>query len=180
MEDMTLEQILEQANVDGTLVSSDSNALFAVIGAFTIVAILILVILAVINVVARWKMVKKMGGAGWSQIVPVYSEWVLSSAAGCAQALCIAFTALDAVSYLFGAIDGDSFQMLAGACGVALFVIRCIVLNQVAKRFGKGTGFTVGLVILPTIFYAILGFGSAQPVEDDADQMAPRSQEALA
>lgn len=169
MEDMTLEQILEQANVDGTLVSSDSNALFAAIGAVSIVVILIFIALAIVNVVARWKTVNKLGGAGWSQVVPIYSEWVLSSVACCAQNLCIAFTALDAASYLFGAIDGDSFQMIAGACGVALFVIRCIVLNQLAKRFGKGTGFTVGLVILPTIFYAILGFGSAQPVETDAE-----------
>lgn len=169
MEDMTLEQILEQAGVDGTLATSDSNALFAALGAISIVVILIAIAIAIVNVIARWKMINKLGGAGWSQVVPIYSEWVLSSAAGCAQALCIAFTALDATSYIFGAIDGDSFKMIAGACAFALFVIRCVVLNQLAKRFGKGTGFTIGLVVLPTIFYAILGFGSDQPVEADAE-----------
>lgn len=31
-----------------------------------------------------------------------------------------------------------------------------------AKSFGKDAGFTVGLVLLPTIFYMILGFGKAE------------------
>jgi hypothetical protein len=32
----------------------------------------------------------------------------------------------------------------------------------VAKSFGKGVGFGIGLLLLPIIFFPILGFGSAQ------------------
>ena len=31
-----------------------------------------------------------------------------------------------------------------------------------AKAFGKGIGFILGLIFIPNIFYLILGFGGAQ------------------
>jgi uncharacterized membrane protein YhaH (DUF805 family) len=37
------------------------------------------------------------------------------------------------------------------------FVVTVIVYLDVAKSFGRGAGFTVGLVFLPIIFLAILG-----------------------
>jgi uncharacterized membrane protein YoaK (UPF0700 family) len=42
------------------------------------------------------------------------------------------------------------------------FVIYIIAMIELAKIFGKGTGFTVGLVLLSYIFLIILAFGSAQ------------------
>ena len=38
---------------------------------------------------------------------------------------------------------------------------RINVRFDVAKNFGKGTGFGIGLAFLGFIFYPILGFGSA-------------------
>ena len=42
------------------------------------------------------------------------------------------------------------------------FIISIIVIAGVAKNFGKGVGFILGLIFLPFIFYPILGFGDAQ------------------
>ena len=36
------------------------------------------------------------------------------------------------------------------------------VANLLSKSFGKGVGFTLGLLLLPFVFYPILGFGSSQ------------------
>ena len=41
---------------------------------------------------------------------------------------------------------------------IALFIIGI----DMAKSFGKGTGFGIGLALLGPVFYAILGFGDAQ------------------
>jgi len=38
------------------------------------------------------------------------------------------------------------------------YIILCIDL---AKSFGKGVGFAIGLILLSVIFFPILGFGSA-------------------
>lgn len=40
-------------------------------------------------------------------------------------------------------------------------VVLAIVSIDLAKRYGKGTGFGIGLWLLPPIFYMILGFGSS-------------------
>jgi hypothetical protein len=37
-----------------------------------------------------------------------------------------------------------------------------VVAFNVAKAYGKGAGTGLGLIILPFIFFPILGFGSAQ------------------
>jgi uncharacterized protein DUF5684 len=41
------------------------------------------------------------------------------------------------------------------------FVLFIIVAVDLAKSFGKGGGFAVGLILLPIIFFPILAFGSA-------------------
>ena len=42
------------------------------------------------------------------------------------------------------------------------FIIIIIVMNDLSKSFGKGVGFTLGLVFLLPIFILILGFGGAR------------------
>jgi hypothetical protein len=41
-------------------------------------------------------------------------------------------------------------------------VIFVIFYNEVSKAFGKGTGFTVLLIVLPLIGFPMLAFGSAK------------------
>ncbi len=130
-----------------------------------LIALVIVVAIVVFLIVGRWKTVKKLGGHGWSQLIPVYGEWELSINAGCEKALCIALTALSAISIFSQVTNIEAVQGIAGLCGLALFVITILVAYKVARRFGKGKGFTVGLVLLPAIFYAILGLGSAMPNE---------------
>ena len=42
------------------------------------------------------------------------------------------------------------------------FIIAIILLIDLAKSFGKGVGFGIGLLFCGIIFFPILGFGSAQ------------------
>lgn len=132
-----------------------------------LICLLIAVVLCVLHIVGRWKTVKKLGGHGWSQIIPVYADWEMSSKAGCEKALCIAFTVLSGITLVSNVVKNETLQAIAGLCGLATFVIGIMVAYKVACRFGKGKGFTVGLVILPTIFFAILGLGSAQATDSE-------------
>jgi hypothetical protein len=61
---------------------------------------------------------------------------------------------VDAFDY-FPAADTD-----LGA--IASIVLSVMVMIELAKAFGKGTGFALGLVFLGFIFFPILGFGDAQ------------------
>jgi hypothetical protein len=42
------------------------------------------------------------------------------------------------------------------------FIIAILVTLELAKVFGKGGGFAVGMIFLPFVFYPILGFGEAR------------------
>ena len=42
------------------------------------------------------------------------------------------------------------------------FMVLIILIIDLAKSFGKGVGFGIGLLLLAVIFFPILGFGSAQ------------------
>lgn len=44
---------------------------------------------------------------------------------------------------------------------IANIVVSVMLCLKMAKSFGKGAGFGVGLIFLSTIFYAILAFGNA-------------------
>ena len=49
--------------------------------------------------------------------------------------------------------------------------ILLIVANfKIAKKFGKGTGFALGLWFLPIIFYPILAWGDAQYQEEVSEE----------
>lgn len=54
---------------------------------------------------------------------------------------------------------------------IAQFVMNIIVLNDLARTFGKESAYTIGLVLLGIVFWPMLGFGESVPVdtEDDSD-----------
>ena len=94
--------------------------------------------LGVLIVVALWKVYEKAGKPGWAALIPFYNAYVLIRIAG-----------------------RPGWWLLLYFVPLANIVIAIIVAIDVAKAFGKGTGFGVGLAFLAFIFYPILGFGDA-------------------
>ncbi|MDP3772691.1 MAG: DUF5684 domain-containing protein [Gemmatimonadales bacterium] len=100
-----------------------------------------LVWLAVIVVVIAgvWKTFEKAGKPGWACLVPIYNAWVVLAIAG-----------------------KPGWWLLLLLIPVVNLIVGILVSIAVAERFGKGTGFGVGLALLGFIFFPILGFGDAQ------------------
>jgi hypothetical protein len=116
--------------------SSGSPALFA---AFFGVMMIPGLIAWVITIVGMWKTFEKAGKPGWAAIIPIYNVIVMLE------------------------IVGKPIWWLV------LFIIPCVnivfaiwTINLFSKSFGQSEGFTVGLLLLPMIFYPILGFGNYQ------------------
>lgn len=95
-------------------------------------AVLVLVLAAV------WRVFKKANRPGWAAIVPVYNQLQ--------------------VLWLVGR---PWWWLLLMLIPIVNIVLAVIVLNDLAKSFGKGTGMTVLLFFLPFVGYPILGFGDA-------------------
>jgi len=93
----------------------------------------------VLMVAAVWKVFSKAGQPGWAALIPIFNVYIMCKVAG-----------------------RPGWWFLLFLIPFVNLVIIIIVTVDIAKRFGKGVGFAIGMVILPFIFWPILGFGSAQ------------------
>ena len=59
---------------------------------------------------------------------------------------------------------GTGWLFLLGFVPIVNIVVGIMVNFKLAKAFGKGTGFGLGLLFLNTIFILILGFGDTKYV----------------
>ena len=101
------------------------------------------IVLVLLIVAGMWKVFVKAGKPGWAAIVPIYNIIVLLEIAG-----------------------KPLWWFILFFIPIVNIIVIIIVLVALARNFGKGVGFALGLLILPFIFYPILGFGDAryQPV----------------
>ena len=108
-------------------------------------------VVCILSIAGMWKVFTKAGKPGWAAIVPIYN-WVVMLE-----------------------IVGKPVWWIA----IILFVpfvniiFAIIVLVELAKVFGKGGGFVVGLLLLAPIFICILGFGSARYLGTGAGTVVP-------
>ncbi|HNR42855.1 MAG TPA: DUF5684 domain-containing protein [Bacteroidales bacterium] len=104
-------------------------------------AIIIIVYLAVVvlTIVSVWKIYAKAGKPGWACLIPVYNLLVLLEIVGKPWWWLFLFL-IPVVNIVFG----------------------IWVTNLLSKSFGKNEGFTIGLLLLPFIFYPVLGLGDAK------------------
>lgn len=92
----------------------------------------------VVIVVSMWKLYNKAGQPGWTSLIPIYNYVVL----------------LRIINRPIWWI----FMLLVPIVNVIFYAIMVIDL---AKVFGKGTGFGVLLLIFPYITFPILAFSSS-------------------
>jgi uncharacterized membrane protein YhaH (DUF805 family) len=105
-----------------------------------IVAVIYLAVI-VLTLAGLWKVFTKAGLPGWGAIVPIYNAYLLCKVAG-----------------------RPGWWVLLLIIPIVSLIVYIIVALDIAKAFGKGSGFGIGLALLGFIFFPILGFGDARYV----------------
>ncbi|MCK5785143.1 MAG: signal peptidase I [Candidatus Sabulitectum sp.] len=95
--------------------------------------------IAVFLIMAQWKIFTKAGEPGWASIVPIYNAVLLMKIAG-----------------------KPGWWVLLMFVPIANLVVMVLMNIGLAKNFGRSDGFIIGLILLPYIFLAILGFGDSR------------------
>jgi hypothetical protein len=103
------------------------------------VGMIIGLLIALLVIVAMWKVFTKAGQPGWASIIPIYNLYVWCKIVG-----------------------RPGWWIILLLIPFVNFIIGIILSIDLAKSFGKGAGFGIGLALLGIIFWPILGFGSAQ------------------
>jgi hypothetical protein len=107
-------------------------------GVFAFMGVIILCALAVavVTIAGMWRVLEKAGKPGWAAIIPIYNIIVLLE--------------------ITGRPLWWIFLFLIPLVNIVFMVLLYIDL---AKSFGQGVGFAIGLMLLSFIFYPMLGFG---------------------
>ena len=119
------------------------------------VSIIFGLLVALLLIVAMWKVFTKAGQPGWASIIPIYNLYVWCKIVG-----------------------RPWWWILLMLIPFVNFIVCIILCIDLAKSFGKGVGFGIGLALLGIIFFPILGFGSAQYQGPSAGGLTPAPQAA--
>ena len=115
----------------------------------------------VLMVIAWWKIFKKAGEAGWKSLIPIYNVYVFCKIIKVnfwIYVLAIPF----AIGFLGALIFKDNANAQSFISGAYTLGLDIYLAIKLARAFKKGIGFTIGLVLLPNIFYLILAFGASK------------------
>ena len=102
---------------------------------FTLVSLAI----ALLIVASMWKIFVKAGKPGWAALIPIYNFIVLLEIAG-----------------------KPAWWIILLFVPLVNFVILIVLSIALAKKFGKGVGYGLGLAFLGVIFYPMLGFSDSR------------------
>ena len=104
----------------------------------SVVLIVVYVAFAVFYLASFWKVYTKAGQPGWAAVIPIYNFIVLMKIVG-----------------------RPWWWILLFLVPIVNIIVLFIVYIDLAKSFGKSTGFGVGLALLGIIFLPILAWGDA-------------------
>ena len=104
-----------------------------------ILVVLMCLAVSIVILAGYWKMLTKAGQPGWAILIPIYNAIVILQIAG-----------------------RPVWWIILLCIPLVNIIIWVLVGLDLAKNFGKDTGFAVGIILLGFIFIPILGFGDAK------------------
>ncbi len=99
--------------------------------------VFLIVFTVTVNIMAMWKIYEKAGEKGWASIVPFYN-----------------------IIVMLKIVNRPSWWIVWFLIPFVNIVFAILVTYELSKKFGKYDSFAIGLILLPFIFYPILGFGN--------------------
>lgn len=135
--------------------------------------------LALLVIVGMAGVFRKAGKPWWGAVIPIYNIYLLTKVSRTsiwwfwASLIPLVSVTLWGITMFFGTASGNSAFMILGRLTslllpiamilgiVAIIVIGLIVPSRISRVFGHGIGMSLGLILLPFIFYPILGFNKS-------------------
>ncbi len=111
--------------------------------AVLLLLILLYIAVVVLAIAGLWKTFEKAGQKGWFAIIPILNTYILIKIAG-----------------------REGWWLILFFIPCVSIVVGFIVMIDVAAKFSKSVAYGVGMVLLPFIFFPLLGFGDAEYTGD--------------
>ena len=112
------------------------------------------------------KLFKKAGVAGWKGFVPIYNLLIMLRLSGrpgwWAWVICCNYLFVFLWTLLQGDMNADIYKVIYFSLSILSFVFLVRAFNTLALSYGKDSSFTIGLVLLPFVFFPVLGYGKSR------------------
>ncbi|MBQ9403085.1 hypothetical protein IJU22_00730 [Candidatus Saccharibacteria bacterium] len=161
-----------------TLTTAEAATAGALMGGMLGTVVVASIAIAIIMIIASWKIFTKAGEKGWKSLIPIYNVYILFKISGfksgfwtlvCVEIAAFLVTFIAVAAGQATVTDGQITEfsnpiypiLLFCAAGIEI-VIGIMAYYKLAKAFKRGIGTTIGLIFLPFIFTLILAFGSAK------------------
>jgi hypothetical protein len=108
-------------------------------GVFGFIILIVNVLVIALMIVSCWKVFTKAGQPGWACLIPFYNLYIF-----------------------FVIAKKPAWWIILCFIPLINIVFLTIASLEIAKNFGKGAGFGLGLAFLGFIFYPILAFSDAK------------------
>lgn len=96
---------------------------------------LLYALVLILMLVSMWKIYEKLGTEGWKAIIPIYN-----------------------IIVLLQLLKWDLWKIILFFIPIVNIVFAILLYRDLAARFGKGIGFTIGILLLPVVFLPLLAF----------------------
>ena len=134
------------------------------------------------HMVGAWLTYAKAGKPGWAALVPFYNTLVLGDIVGSRKlavrliwlSLAPLLLVLPMIFFVAGSTSagldgtrggGAGLAAAATLLGIAMIVLFALMLicwyrisDGLARSFGQGTAFAIGVFVCPALFYLVIGF----------------------
>ena len=158
---------------------TDGEAAFigGLFGSLVVTILVCAIIYYVLFVIAGWKIFEKAGEKGWKSLIPIYNIYIMYKIVKMEKWFFITLAASLVASMIATSmginLEDPSAQLIINgsnifgfllllAVGVLGAVISIIQYVRLSRAFQHGTGFAVGLILLSSLFFLILGFDDSK------------------
>lgn len=125
---------------------------------------IVLLVFYVVAAIGSWKMFEKAHEAGWKALIPFYNDYIRFKISWNTRYFwiylvleCVGGCLIFFAPNLMAAYIAETISIVAG-------IMWAVLQYNIAAAYGKGLGYTLGLILFPYLFYMIIGFGGAQYV----------------
>lgn len=147
------------------MISEGVYMFFKFMAVFLILFLILFVIgliCLILKTIGVWKILVKGKEEGWKSLIPLYNKYTLCDIVGINH---------NWIFIIIGCFICLYIPIIRIAAIVAFAYFNIILNKSLANSFGKSISFAIGLIVLPPIFYYILGIGKSEyqgptPVHD--------------
>lgn len=158
-----MEELVTTLNADQLSGLLTGGILGVILGGLATIGFIIWCATSILNIVGCWKIYNKLGEPGWKCLIPFYNSWVQYKYTWNPKMAIPAWVLPLCGNLIMQFVEEGSVPaLLSSVLSLAGWIITVIGYHKLSKAFGKGAGFTVGMVVMPSIFMAILGLGKSQ------------------